>query len=139
MCSPLLPEHAARIDAIPAIPSGCSTKDMARRVEPHTHRRPREPPCRGDGALFCLSPGPSVFADSAVLPAVAESAMGVQAAQQQRAAAALAQRLQAACVTIAEHEMAAADFKRYFQEQQDRIAMLGEASEKRVPHSSRVL
>ena len=56
----------------------------------------------------------------------AESAVAVQMAQQQRAAAALAQRLQAACVTIAEHEMAAADFKRYFQELQDRTAQLGE-------------
>jgi len=28
-------------------------------------------------------------------------------------------------VTIAEHEMAAANFKRYFKEQQDRVAQLG--------------
>ena len=54
-----------------------------------------------------------------------ESSAGLQAAQQQRAAAALAQRLQAACVTIASHEMAAAEFKRYFQELQDRNTQLG--------------
>ena len=60
------------------------------------------------------------------LSVVPESAVAAQMAQQQRAAAALAQRLQAACVTIAEHEMAAADFKRYFQEQKDRAAELGE-------------
>ena len=58
-------------------------------------------------------------------PGAAESSAGLQAAQQQRAAAALAQRLQAACVTIASHEMAAAEFKRYFKQLQDRNAQLG--------------
>ncbi len=64
----------------------------------------------------------------------AESSAGLQAAQQQRAAAALAQRLQAACVTIASHEMAAAEFKRYFQELQDRNAQLGALAHSILDH-----